>query len=104
MERNENAEKNKNQHIDDFYIRFKDKLEKGHSFPSDYTFKFIIPSDLNTMALIHAIFEKSNASFYSRDSKNSKYTSITIKTLVNDADDIIIYYRQVSSIKGIVML
>ena len=94
----------KNQHVDDFYVRFKEKLEEGHLFPTDYVFKYIVPAEQSIIAKLHSIFEKSKASIYTRESKNGKYTSLTIKVSVNDADDIIIYYRQAAAIEGIVML
>lgn len=103
-EKFETLENDKNQKVDDFYLKFKDELEKTHSFPSDYIFKYVVPSDQSTIARLYAIFENSGGSFSTRDSKNGKYTSITIKVPVSDANDVIIYYRQAASIEGIVML
>ncbi|MBK5720287.1 DUF493 domain-containing protein [Dysgonomonas sp. Marseille-P4677] len=97
-------ENNRNQHIDDFYLKFKEKLEQTHMFPSDYIFKYIVPSEQSIIARLCAIFDDPNTSFSTRDSKNGKYTSITVKVPVNDADDIIIYYRQASAIDGIMAL
>lgn len=97
-------ENNKNQNIDDFYLKFKEKLEETHSFPSVYIFKYIIPAEQSTIARLHSIFENSGGSFSTRDSKNGKYTCMTIKVPVNDAEDVVIYYRQASSIEGIMML
>lgn len=97
-------ESDKNQHIDDFYLKFKDKLEETHSFPSVYIFKYIVPAKQSTIARLHSIFENSGGSFSTRDSKNGKYTCMTIKVPVNDADDVIIYYRQTAAIEDITML
>ena len=94
----------KNQNIDDFYLTFKDKLVEMHTFPCDYIFKFITSSEKNNLAKLYSIFENANASFSTRDSKNGKYTSVTVKAPVNDADDVIIYYRQVGTTEGIMML
>jgi len=97
-------EKDKNQHIDDFYLAFKEKLENTHTFPTDYIFKFILSSDDSNIAKLYSIYEKADATFSTKDSRNGKYTSITIKVSVNDVNDIIIYYRQVATIDGIMML
>lgn len=97
-------ENDRNQHTDDFYLRFKERLEQTHSFPSDYIFKYIVPAEQSIIARLHSIFSSANPSISTRDSKNGKYTSITIKVPVNDADDIVIYYRQAAAIDGIVML
>jgi len=103
-EKIEIIQNDKNQPIDDFYHTFKAKLEEGHTFPTDYMFKFIVTSDKKNLAKLYTIFETANASFSLKDSRTGKYTSVTIKTPVNDADDIIIYYRQVAAIEGVVML
>jgi len=94
----------KAQHIDEFYLTFKEKLQEIHSFPCDYPFKFIVPAEQKNIAKLHSIFENADAGFSIRDSKNGKYASITVKAPVNDADDVVIYYRQVASIDGIMML
>ena len=97
-------ENDKNQSINDFYQTFKEKLEETHIFPTDYIFKFILSSDEKKIAKLYAIFESVKANFSLKDSRTGKYISVTIKAPVNDADDILIYYRQVASIDGIVML
>lgn len=97
-------ENDKNQNVNDFYLTFKEKLETVHTFPSDYIFKFIVSSKACDIAKVYSIFENAGASFSTRDSKNGKYSSITVKTPVNDAEDVIIYYRQVAAIEGIVVL
>ncbi|MCD7898581.1 MAG: DUF493 domain-containing protein [Bacteroides sp.] len=96
--------KDENLHLDDFYQGFKEKLDQVHTFPTEYIFKFIVSSGQKDIAKLHAIFDKADATFSVRDSKNAKYSSVTIKTLVNDAIDVVIYYRQVASIEGILML
>ncbi len=97
-------ENDKNLHIDDFYLRFKEKLEETHSFPSDYLFKYIVPSEQSTIAKLYSIFGTPSADISTRDSKNGKYTCVTVKVQVNDADDVVIYYRQAAKIDGIMML
>lgn len=94
----------KNQHIDDFYLTFRERLSNVHTFPTDYIFKFIMSAEQSKITKLHSIFENANASFSFRDSKNGKYSSITVKAPVSDADDVVIYYRQVAAIDGVVML
>jgi len=103
-EKIEIIQNDKNQPVDDFYQTFRAKLEEAHRFPTDYIFKFIVSSDEKNIARLYSIFENANASFSQKDSKTGKYTSITIKTPVSDADDIVIYYRQVAAIDGVMML
>ncbi len=98
-------ESDKNQQVDDFYKDFKEKLEENQSFPAPYLFKFIVPTDEITIAQVQGVFANDEkASFSSRDSKNGKYTSLTIKVNVKDADEVVAYYKQASVIKGLVAL
>lgn len=98
-------ENDKNQQVSDFYIDFKEKLEENTTFPTDYLFKFIVPTDEPTIAQVQGVFANDEkASFSSRDSQNGKYTSLTIKVHVKSANEIIDYYQQTSVIKGIVAL
>ncbi|OJU38317.1 MAG: hypothetical protein BGN96_03400 [Bacteroidales bacterium 45-6] len=97
-------ENDDNQSQADFYRKFKEELNQAHTFPSNYVFKFIVPAQPSNVAMLHAIFENSNASFSSRDSSNGKYTSTTVKLLAKSADEIINYYQEVATIKGVMML
>lgn len=102
--RYEIIENDEDQQKVDFYSRFKEKLEETHTFPVDYIFKYIVPAEQSIIAKLHAIFECEKSTFSTRDSKNGKYTSVTIKVPVNDANDIIIYYKQAEEIEGIMAL
>ena len=101
---NKTTDNSGNQPADDFYSDFRRKLEQAHSFPTQYMFKFIVPSEQSVIARLYAIFDDSAADISTRDSKNGKYISISTKVQVNDPDDVIIYYRQAAAIEGVVML
>lgn len=95
---------NDSQSESEFYAKFKTHLNEVYTFPAKYIYKFIIPTEQSSIALIHAIFENTDASFSSRDSKTGKYTSLTIGLTAKDADTIINFYQEVATIKGVVML
>lgn len=98
-------ENDKNQQAADFYIDFKKKLEENQCFPTDYLFKFIVPTIESVIAEVQAIFANDEkAAFSSRDSKNGKYTSLTIKVRVKNADEVVDYYQRASVIKGLIAL
>lgn len=97
-------EANEEQTQEEFYTKFKAQLNEAYNFPAKYIYKFIVPAEQGSIALIHAIFENANAGFFSRDSKNGKYTSLTVTIEAESADAIINYYQEVASIKGVVML
>lgn len=88
----------------DFYATFKEKLNEVEQFPSLYTFKFIVPASTNNTNEIEKIFEHPSTKIQVKDSKTGKYNSLTIETFVNTAEDVIDYYKKVSTIDKVIML
>ena len=88
----------------DFYKKLKSSLEVTTEFPTDYMFKFIVPADGDGFQKIESIFDNLGAVIKSKPSKTGKYTSLTIRLKMKTANSIIIKYKEVSSIKGIVSL
>tara|TARA_R110002049_G_scaffold270056_4_gene447054 strand:- start:984 stop:1253 length:270 start_codon:yes stop_codon:yes gene_type:complete len=85
------------------YIALKEKLEKGFSWPSVYLFKFIIPANNQKVALVEKEFGDT-AQITSRESKNGKYISISIKEVMINPDEVIKKYQSLDSIEGIMSL
>jgi uncharacterized protein len=79
-------------------------LDATHSWPSVYMFKFIIPSDISKIARLEAIFNTETAEIRSRESANGKYTSVTIKELMLNAEGVLDYYAKASKIEGVMAL
>ncbi len=93
-----------NDNNEDFYTSFKEKLMSVEQFPTLYTFKFIVPANPDTKADIENIFTHPSTKIQVKDSKTGKYTSLTIETFANTADEVINYYKSVSTIKNVIML
>lgn len=95
-----------NQHAnpEDFYISLKEKLEATHDFPGDYLFKFIVTNDESKHTEIYRVFDDVKFTLTTKDSKNGKYTSISINAFVLDADQVIKIYKEVGKIPGVMML
>lgn len=89
---------------EDFYVKFKERLDDVTSFPSDYTYKFIYPSSEETMSKVKEIFKNANPKYDYKASKNRKYTSITVVIYALDSDQVIHFYEEVSKIEGVMML
>jgi len=87
----------------DFYKKLKTKLEETTDFPTEYMYKFIIPSDGEVKELENA-FSHTGAVIKSRKSKTGKYISFTILVKMKSADSIIEKYKEVSKIKGVISL
>jgi putative lipoic acid-binding regulatory protein len=79
------------------------KLLETTSFPSVYMFKLIVPSENRAIALVESLFEP-EADIHTKESGKGKYTSITVKQVVINAEEIIEIYRRASLIKGVMML
>jgi uncharacterized protein len=88
----------------DFYKKLKISLEETTSFPTDYMYKFIIPTSKEKFALIEGVFNNLGAVIKSKPSKTGKYTSLTILVNMKTPDDIIAKYKEVSKVEGVISL
>lgn len=84
-------------------IKLKDKLIETTTFPSVYMYKFIVPSDNRTIALVENLFE-AEAEILIKESAKGKYISITAKQVVISVDEIIEIYKKALEIKGVIFL
>lgn len=100
----ENTENGTNQNPEEFYRSLKEKLEEAHNFPEDYLFKFIIANEEAKHTEIYRVFDNTQFTLSTKESKNGKYTSITINAFVLDADQVIRIYKEVGKIPGVMML
>lgn len=100
----ENNIEDQGKKTEDFYTSLKEKLEATHDFPEDYLYKFIITNEESKLTEIYRAFDEIKYTITSRDSKNGKYTSVSINAFVLDADQVIKIYKEVGKISGIIML
>ena len=77
---------------------------KSTSWPSDYLYKFIIPSDPEKIKQIGEIFNNTGAVIESKQSRNGKYTSLSVTVNLKDPDEVIAKYREVGLIEGVISL
>lgn len=88
----------------EFYDKLKVSLEETTPFPTNYMFKFIIPTDQEKFKQIENMFNKLGAVIKSKESKNGKFTSLTILVDMNSSDDIINKYKEVGTVEGVISL
>jgi hypothetical protein len=88
----------------EFYEKLKQSLLETTSFPTRYMFKFIIPTDEEKFKMIEEIYDNLGAVIDSKPSKNGNYTSLTILVRMNDPEEIIIKYKEVSKVEGVISL
>jgi uncharacterized protein len=92
---------NKNQ---EFYERLQLELEKSTDWPSNYLFKFIVPSEKEKIDQVENAFDSMGAVIKTTKSKTGKYTSISIDVMINSAADVINKYKELSVVEGILSL
>ncbi len=89
---------------EEFYDRLKEELLLNTEWPSDYLYKFIIPTDQKKIDQIHQIFDNTGAVIESKQSRKGKYTSISVTVNLNSPDEVIAKYKEVGVIEGVISL
>jgi len=89
---------------DEFYKRLKRQLEETTVWPSNYLYKFIVPSDEDKVREIQNIFDNTGAVIESKQSKKGAYTSISVTVNLSGADAVIEKYKAVGKIEGVISL
>jgi hypothetical protein len=89
---------------EEFYIRLKGELSNTTLWPSEYLYKFIVPSDLKKIVEIENTFNNMGAVIKTKQSKTGKYTSVSVNVQMQNPDAVIAKYVKVSGIEGIISL
>lgn len=92
------------ENTDEFYARLKEQLLENTSWPSNYLYKFIVPTDEERIAQIQDIFDNTGAVIESKKSKNGNYTSLSITVNMEDPDEVIKKYKEVAVVEGVISL
>lgn len=87
-----------------FYSKLKERLDNTTTFPTEYLYKFIVPSTGNQTKEIEALFESMSAKITTNLSKTGKYTSVSVRVQLTSADEVILYYKNAEKIEGIISL
>jgi putative lipoic acid-binding regulatory protein len=88
----------------DFYDRLRIELNNSNTWPAEYLFKFIVPTDQDKIEKVENAFNSMGAVIQTKHSKTGKYTSISIDVQMPNAQKIIDKYLEHSTIKGIISL
>jgi putative lipoic acid-binding regulatory protein len=95
---------NMDKKTEDFYNRLREELNNTSTWPTEYLYKFIVPTDAKKIEAVENTFDNMGAVIKTKKSKNEKYTSLSVNVRMNNADDIIQKYIDVSTIEGIISL
>lgn len=86
--------------MSDQWHRLREILKSEHIFPTEYTFKFIVPKE----KLVEVSDLLTDTQLSTRESKTGKYISVTAYKVVISADEVIAVYQRLSVIEGLMSL
>jgi len=90
---------------DAFYKKLKVQLEETSNWPTEYLYKFIVTSDTSKVNDIEAIFDNTGAVIKTKESKNGKYTSVSVNVIMKNPDAVIFKYIEVATqVKDVISL
>ncbi|RWX00853.1 DUF493 family protein [Flavobacterium cerinum] len=89
---------------EEFYARLKQELTDSTLWPSEYLFKFIVPSLPANVEEVEKSFDNMGAVIETTQSKTGKYTSVSINVKMENAQAVIDKYVLLSTIEGIISL
>lgn len=89
---------------EEFYNRLKIELGNTSEWPSEYLYKFIIPTDITKIQELEKAFDNMGAVIVTHQSKTAKYTSLSVNVLMENPEAVVEKYIHVSNIKGLISL
>jgi putative lipoic acid-binding regulatory protein len=93
------------QNPDEFYKKLRAQLYETSSWPSEYLYKFIVPTNDAKIKMIEDLFDNLGAVIHTTASKNGKYTSVSINVQMEDPDAVISKYKLVAQqVEGVISL
>ena len=97
-------ENDKEKNTAEFYERLKVELDNSNTWPAEYLYKFIVPTDPKKVEEVENAFDNMGAVIQTTQSKTGKYTSISINVTMQNADIVIEKYQELATIEGIISL
>lgn len=79
-----------------FYKKLKSQLQDTALWPSEYLYKFIITTDTSKIKKLSNLFNNQGAVITTKESKNGKYTSVSINVKMKNPDTVISKYKEVA--------
>lgn len=89
---------------EEFYTRLREELNNTSTWPGEYLYKFIVPSDDKKIEEVKNAFDNMGAVIKTKQSKTGKYTSLSVNVTMQNPDEVVQKYIEVSNIDGIISL
>lgn len=89
----------------EFYQRLQTQLSENHQWPTDYLYKFFIPTlQKESLNKIEKTFDNMGAVITTKLSSNQKYTSISVTVNMENPEAVISKYQELSVIENIISI
>lgn len=90
---------------EEFYAKLKKQLQDTAMWPSEYLYKFIVPTKGEQITQVEDIFDNTGAVIETKKSKKGTYTSVSVNVRMKNPDAVIEKYREVAKkVKGVISL
>lgn len=89
---------------EEFYGRLKEELGNTSEWPAEYLYKFIVPTDVKKIEALENAFDNMGAVIKTKQSKEAKYTGISVNVMMESPAAVVEKYIDVSNIEGIISL
>ncbi|WP_298761750.1 DUF493 family protein [uncultured Psychroserpens sp.] len=90
---------------EEFYKKLRGQLYETTNWPSEYLYKFIVPTDANKIKQIEDLFNNLGAVITTKESGKGTYTSVSVNLQMKDPDAVIAKYKEVAnSVEGVISL
>ena len=90
---------------DEFYDKLKAQLYDTSIWPTEYLYKFIVISKGSRVKAIEDLFNDLGAVINTNESKNGKYTSVSINVKMKNPEAVVAKYKEVAeNVEGVISL
>lgn len=90
---------------EEFYNKLRAQLYDTSSWPTEYLYKFIVPSDRSKIDQIESLFNNLGAVISTKESTKGTYTSVSVNVTMKDPDAVIAKYKEVGdTVEGVISL
>lgn len=87
---------------EEFYVRLRESLSTASIWPTEYLYKFIIPTEIEKINFVENVFNNMGAVIVTKKSKTGKFTSVSVNVMMENPDKVVEKYLEVASVEGII--
>ncbi len=88
-----------------FYNKLRTQLYETASWPSEYLYKFIVPTDASKINQIEELFNNLGAVITTKESGKGTYTSVSVNLHMKNPEAVIEKYKEVAeNVEGVISL